>query len=919
MLKAFADALRSGEDFLLERLFSHASVAEYSYFTSSTEEERRATLASPTTALIEYITTYDRPDSFHIDELRNKNPAAACGVIEAKQHRERGVRFETYLGLTKLVRQSFFDLITEMQCSKEAKDLSAAMTLRFFDKFELGFATEWLRSEESDLTREFIKKTSDLITVVDGEGRFTYVNPVAKRVLGLNNVDAIGRLAFDFVHADDRNRTKLWFEECIQNGLEQTSFENRQVNQDTGKTSDMMWTVDFNYDTTGAVVGVRSIGHDITRRKQAEEALRESEQHFRDVVHNSEAGYFFIDRNGHFQDVNDAWIQLYKYASRDEVIGLHFASIQRPEDVEPAKELVAEIMRGNQASLRGEFSRLCKDGSTGYHSFSARPVAKSGQIIGIEGFIIDTTSRRQAEDAKRESEERFRLMMHQSPSVVELYDLDGLQIDVNGAYEALWGFPASHTVNSFNVLKSKEVEATGLLEYIKKAYAGEAVTLPEYEFDSTGETEAKGQGRTRWLSTKIYPLKDTQGTVKHVVITHEDISDRKYAETERLELQRDMQHAQKLESLGVLAGGIAHDFNNLLQALFASVELALMEVEEHGEVYSYLCEAQNAAHRASNLVHQILTFSRRGEQETKAVNLFSIVRETSQLLRATLPATIEIHEDLDASCGAVFADPTQLHQIIMNLGTNAFHAMAESGGVLELKLKRLEVATTSAEVTLVEPGPYLELMVSDSGSGMDAKLLDRIFEPYFTTRRPGEGTGLGLAVVHGIVASLGGAIIVTSAPGAGAQFRILLPQVKATAKTVSGAHKAQPTGSEHVLLVDDEAAILRLGVATLNSLGYEVTTANSAEEALDLFEQNPERFDFVLTDQTMKGISGLDLAEKLIPIRPDLPVVLCTGRGAMVDRDRADTIGIRTILSKPFDRSTLALTLRRVLGDVSSH
>ncbi len=591
--------------------------------------------------------------------------------------------------------------------------------------------------------------------------------------------------------------------------------------------------------------------------------------------------------------------QLFGWSS-EEVLGQPIPFVP-PEHQEHFEEISKGIIESGERLTNHEVQRLHKNGKRLDVSISTAPIFDSdGDTIGAVALFADLRRRKQAEQALAISEQRYREVVEDIPILLCRFDPE-LQITfVNRALAEDRGISAD------------DIEARGFLslfpnELVQSVMDHLKGLSPERPMSTHELKLVKPNGnvyRRRWTTRLIL---SNDGKLEGFQAIALDI-------TEQRRLEDQLRHTQKMEAIGTLAGGIAHDFNNLLQALFASVELALMEVEEHGEVYSYLCEAQNAAHRAGSLVRQILTFSRRGEQETKAVNLFSVVRETSQLLRATLPATIEIHEDLDASCGAVLADPTQLHQIIMNLGTNAFHAMAESGGVLELKLQRLEVATTSVEVTLVESGPYIDLMVSDSGSGMDAKLLDRIFEPYFTTRKPGEGTGLGLAVVHGIVTSLGGAIIVASAPGAGAQFRILLPRIKAEAETVSGAHKAQPTGSEHVLLVDDEAAILRLGVATLSSLGYKVTTAHSAEEALDLFEQNSEHFDLVLTDQTMPGISGLDLAEKLLPKRPDLPVVLCTGRGAMVDRDRAEKIGVRTILSKPFDRSTLAVTLRRVFA-----
>jgi len=521
---------------------------------------------------------------------------------------------------------------------------------------------------------------------------------------------------------------------------------------------------------------------------------------------------------------------------------------------------------------------------------------------------------KQIEEALKEGEERFRLMMHQSPSVIELYDTEGLQVEVNEAYEKLWGFPASHTVNKFNVLKSKEVVETGLIEYVNRAYAGEAVKVPEYKFDSTGETEGKGKGRTRWLTTKIYPLKNSIGKVKNIVITHEDISEIKFAEEERNRLEWQLRQSHKMEAIGTLAGGIAHDFNNILAAILGYAEMANDDISDLSPAKFEVEQILKAGSRAKDLIKHILSFSRKESHERVPVEISLIVQESLKLLRASIPTTIRIDEKIDTDCGNIMAETTQIHQVMINLCTNAAQSMDKEGGVLEVELASVQL---SADDLITEPslkpGLYIKLSVKDNGIGIDQKYLDKIFDPYFTTKEVGQGSGIGLAVVAGIVKSHEGMITVNSNPGEGTTFHVYLPRIEAQIKEKKDDTVNLPTGHESILFVDDEEIIVEMTKQRLERLGYQVQTKNNSVEALELFRSQPDAFDIVISDQTMPELTGDELAKKIMEIRPDIPIIICSGYSSKIDAEQAKLIGISAFIMKPVDKTELANTIKQVL------
>ena len=387
-------------------------------------------------------------------------------------------------------------------------------------------------------------------------------------------------------------------------------------------------------------------------------------------------------------------------------------------------------------------------------------------------------------------------------------------------------------------------------------------------------------------------------------------------ETEkRSKAEEQLRQALKMEALGTLAGGIAHDFNNILAGIIGFAELALDDIPPENRAYRNLGLILKNGMRGRDLVKQILAFSRKTEYERKPFPLSPLVSETVSLLRAILPTTIGITVNINATDDTVTANPTEIQQVVMNLCMNAGHAMRESGGRLDITLSDISIESAPGTEGELPPGPYLQLAVKDTGTGMDAEVKKRIFDPFFTTKEVGEGTGMGLSVVYGIVKSLKGDIAVESAPGTGTVFSVYLPVVQAGALPESNRAEEFPRGTERVLFVDDEDVMAELGQGILGRLGYTVTAMTDSEKALESFCEDPTRYDVIVTDQSMPGITGLRLAVSILKVRHDMPIILCTGHSDAVSFDIAKAAGIRGFLMKPLTRLEMAKAVRRVLDE----
>jgi PAS domain S-box-containing protein len=614
---------------------------------------------------------------------------------------------------------------------------------------------------------------------------------------------------------------------------------------------------------------------DITDRSKGEVALKESEKRFRGTLEHANLIAVQLDRSGIITFANNFFLKLTGWDLKD-ILGKEWMDIFVPDDIrDDIRQLHRDNIPNRKVSIHNTNEIITKNGEKRLISWNNSHLFDfDGNIISITSIGEDITERKKMEDALQESEERFRMMMHQSPSVIELYNIEGLQIEVNEAYEKLWGFPASHTVKKFNVLKSKEVEETGLMTYVKEAYAGKSIKVPEYKFDSTGATEGKGKGRIRWLSTRIYPLKDRAGNVKNIVITHEDISDIKFAEEERAKLKAELQHSQKIESIGILAGGIAHDFNNLLAAIRNNIYMTKMRVARESMEYENMESAENAIKRAVSLTHQLLTFSEGGAPIKKTAFINEIIEESAEfVLRGS---NVKCGYKAADNLWTVEVDEGQMSQVIHNLVLNADQAMPE-GGTIHIITENTVLAPDTG--LPLQEGRYVKIVIQDEGVGIAEEHLQKLFDPYFTTKEMGRG--LGLSISYSVVKQHEGYISAESELGVGTTFTIYLP---ASEKQIEEKETVEDTfvaGEGKVLIMDDEEIIRETSGELLTYKGYKVECAKDGDEAIELYKhamESSQPFDAVILDLTIRGgMGGKETVKKLLEIDPGVKAIVSSG------------------------------------------
>ena len=548
--------------------------------------------------------------------------------------------------------------------------------------------------------------------------------------------------------------------------------------------------------------------------------------------------------------------------------------------------------------------------SVATHRYQDRDLSLAENVAAhISGAIANARlfdERRRAEQALRESEASLRSIFRAAPVGIGMVT-DRVLRQVNDYICEMTGYSRNELVDqNARILypTREEYERVGREKYVLIREQG------------TGSIETCWQrkdGKVIDVLLSSTPLDPADWSIG-VTFTALDITERKRAERERASLEEKLRISQKMEAIGTLAGGIAHDFNNILSAIIGYAELADIDTRRESPVASSLAQILKAAFRARDLVRQILMFSRQSEVQFGPLQVNLIIKETLKLLRASLPATIQVRQDL-GDRGKILGDPTQVHQVVMNLCTNAYQAMSAEGGLLDISLSSVDInAGHLVQGETLQPGQYLKLSVRDTGHGIDPEILHRIFEPYYTTREKGAGTGLGLAVVHGIVKNHHGAIQASSQVGVGSTFDVYFPKVE-DYSVESEAEPEEPVrgGNECILFVDDEPALEELGGRLLSGLGYEVVTRSSAWEALQLFKAKTMAFDLVITDMTMPQLTGEKLALEILRIRPEMPIILCTGFSEQINNERARSLGIRALVMKPFLKNEMARTIRRVL------
>jgi PAS domain S-box-containing protein len=708
------------------------------------------------------------------------------------------------------------------------------------------------------------------------------------------------------------------------------------------------------WDAVGAPVG-RVVLSDITERKRAETALQASlsltlhrESETRELLAAARAAidcHTFTEAVRRIFDacrkatgaVSGYVALLSESGAENDVVFLEAGGL--PFNVDPSlpmpiRGLLAEAYHSSKVVCENDFMtsewvHFMPSGHVEMRNVMFSPLVIDGKAAGVMGlankpedFTEDDVRiamafgdlaaialrRAQTEEALRQSEERHRKIVEASTDAFLLRSGDVV----------IYANPAA-----LKLFRAKHPEDLIGKRYLDLVHPDDRPLSAERVKKSINENWIAPPRELRVLALdgQVVHVESAGGPVKHrgevqLFGVFRDITERKRAAQEKEKLEGQLRQAQKMEAIGTLAGGIAHDFNNILSVIVGTTELLNFRNVVDDPARTGLIQVLSACERARKLVSQILAFSRRGKQEKILIDLKPIVKETLTFLHASLPATIAMGSYLEPDAGTIMADPTQMQQILMNLCVNADHAMEKEGGSLQIKLSNTALSEEDTRFEpKVEPGDFVKLTVSDTGHGMEASVLERIFDPYFTTKEPGKGTGLGLSVVHGIVTSHGGMITVSSAIGKGTTFTVFLPRALGFEKLADTPLKPLAMGTETILFVDDEAVLADLGREILGELGYEVETKTSPIEAAEAFRVNPQKFDLVITDLTMPQMSGLKLSRRLMEIRPDIPIVLCTGFSEQTNEQAADALGIRAVLYKPLVMRDIADAVRKVLDD----
>ena len=708
----------------------------------------------------------------------------------------------------------------------------------------------------------------------------------------------------DQLHPDDREKAFARLQDCLEGKTEvyESTFRMRT------KSCEYRWI-------TGRGLCVRKNGKptrivgfntDITGRKETEIELRKSEEKWKNILINTPQIGVALNPKAQIIFANAHFLNLTGW-KESEVIGQDWFGMFIPDNM--------------RDELRSVFLTVMKQrDTTGFSTYENKILNRNGRLFDVawsnvvtkdaQGNIVDVTclgidltERKKAEKGLRASEDKFSKAFHGSPLLMSISEIEsGRYLEVNEEFSRKTGYERNDAIgktsieldfisNEDRLRIARELDNNGRISDLEleliKADGSSLICL------YSGEViEVEGQDRLLSIALDL---------------------------TERKKMEERFQDSQKMESIGNLAGGIAHDFNNILFPIVGMAELLLEDLPQESLEYENARQILKAGLRASDLVKQILAFSRKTEHKKIPVHVQSVLKEVLKLSRSTIPSYIDINQDIQSDCGLIMADPTQIHQVAMNLITNAYHAVETNGGDLFVRLQEKMLKSSDLPDPNLEPGKYVILSVSDSGKGMSPELMAKIFEPYFTTKEQGKGTGLGLAVVHGIIQDHRGVVKVTSEIGKGTTFEVYLPLMgKSDAADPIEEAKNQPSGNERVLLVDDEESIAKLEKQMLERLGYQVTVKNSSWDALQTFISNTQSFDLLVTDMTMPNMTGAQLAEEVKSIRSDIPLILCTGFSERINAEKAKSIGINGFLMKPVAKSELAQLVRKVLDEAAS-
>jgi|GEM_PF-751513 len=795
-------------------------------------------------------------------------------------------------------------------------------------------AAELTIQEREKRYRAIMENANDLIAEVDMEGQFLYVSPNFQEGLGYTYKELLNSNMFSLVHPEDWEGVIVEF----QRGME-TEGSIRLVYRYKNCQGEYRW-----FESTGkafrtALGELRGVvvSRDVTQRKQSDDAL---EAIVRGNVVPGSPNFFEILVGELAKVLNVPMVLLFECLDRSQGKAQILAfwnhdHFEPPSGYDCLGGPCERVLEGYPVEYASGVQQLFPHSDTlkkfaveAYYGFplinSKKEVVGNFALMDIQPLLLSAQGRylleifaaragtelerKRVQEDLQKSQDQYRVLYDQAPLIYLTVDGQGTILSVNRYGAKLLGYAVKELegISVFSVIHTEDhgLFRAGIEKGLRESTKG---VIPECR-------KVKKDGTILWVKETIQAIVPLHGP-EVLLLACEDITEKKRTEEALAESEKQLRHTQKMEAIGTLAGGIAHDFNNILGAILGYSELALAQASNEPRLISYLEEVLTAGNRAKELVKQILAFSRRSDQEREAVDLNVIAQEALRMVRATLPSTVDIRSTFAMGSAVVFADPTQMHQVIMNLCTNAEQAMREQGGVLILTVTSTEVQEDSSDdFPELKAGTYLQLTIQDSGQGMSSQVVERMFEPFFTTKGLSEGTGLGLAVVHGIILGHGGHIGASSVVGEGTTFTILLPRLDVVLPAKIDNTVGWPQGRGKVLFVDDEDILARWGDQILTHLGYSVVTKTNPHEAIELFQREPDEFDVVVTDQTMPTMSGEAFACALLQIRADIPIVICTGFSHTMSAEKAHQLGVKGFLMKPVNGAVLATTLRDILA-----
>ncbi|MBL6946510.1 MAG: PAS domain S-box protein [Rhodospirillales bacterium] len=782
------------------------------------------------------------------------------------------------------IRKAYDEL--ERRVAERTRELRDEIMDRRKIEAELTKNEAWLRA--------IIENSPSEISLKDTNGTLLVVNKAWERQFGGLIEDWQGKDVFG-VFSEEFATELADYDRRVMESMKPVEYETDRIVRNGLQGTNL--TVKFPvFDSGGAVTGVGTVSTNITERKRAEEALRWSERDLRGILDNMIDTFFRTDRDGRIIMISPSVIDLLGITP-EESLGRNLSEFLADPETTGGLADILDIGDDEDELVGVEWLFRKAGGENVWALTTARRYFdQDGNVAGIEGVAHDITLRKESELTLR----KLSAAVEQSPVSLLITDPDGRAEYVNPRYLSFTGYGLAEVIGAvpeFLTTDDAQPEKTG--DVWKRIRSGH---------DWRGEINGqKKDGDPYWASLAISPITNSAGETTNYLCVVTDT-------TEKRQLDEQLRQAQKLEAVGTLAGGIAHDFNNLLTGVMGHCYIAVEKLEAEDEVQFNLEQIKTASERARDLVAQLLAFSRRRESELRPVSLHTMVDETKKLVQAAIPATIAINWNVAEDAGTVMVDPTQVHQVLLNVCSNAADAIGEAQGTIDVSVENIVTSRSIAAAGVaLAPGAYARLRITDTGCGMDAYTRDRAFDPFFTTKPVGAGTGLGLSAVHGIVEEHGGGIQLKSTIGKGTTISVYLPSVGDGKIHDDNVVRNGFGGTERVLLVDDERMVLQSIGPYLEHFGYEVEALTSGMAALAVFKSMPDHFDIVVTDQIMPGITGDVLAHELREIRPDIPIVLCTGYRPPGTEKALAKLGIDEIVQKPVEPSKIAHIIRQAI------